>query len=357
MSVKIRLTRMGRKKRPFYRIVVTDSRTPRDGRYIECLGTYNPLTNPPEVKVEGERATHWLDRGAIPTDTVRNILQHQGVIHGRYLTKQGLEETKIDEEMKKWEVLQIERERREAAKVKVKKAAKSKKAASEDKEPEEEAVALKDEGQEEKFEEIKIDEESKTEKGPEEKEEAIEEKIVSVEEGEEEESKEQVEPIEDVHEKEMVEEKEEVEVKETGEKKEEVEVGETVEEEEKAEVKDTVEEKEEVEVKETAIREKAVRMGLLSGDAEDEEFARESYFVHTPLHIPNRRQVLHLHHWFEPMVRWPKFSFLFRALIRLPLTPLYEFFFKVQHAASLKRFYRIRLLPWIRFLWASRGIY
>ena len=74
MAVKIRLKRMGAKKAPFYRIIVADSRSPRDGRFIENLGTYNPLTNPAEIKVKEEETLEWLSKGAQPTDTVRNIL-------------------------------------------------------------------------------------------------------------------------------------------------------------------------------------------------------------------------------------------------------------------------------------------
>ncbi|MFH1943636.1 MAG: 30S ribosomal protein S16 [bacterium] len=121
MAVRIRLTRLGRKKRPFYRIVVTDSRAPRDGRYKECIGTYNPIMDPPEIQIQEERANYWLDRGAVPSDTVNNLLQHQGVMIKRFLTKRGFDESRIDEEMKKWEVLQIERRRREAEKTESKK--------------------------------------------------------------------------------------------------------------------------------------------------------------------------------------------------------------------------------------------
>ena len=74
MSVKIRLKRMGSKKRPFYRIVVADSRSPRDGRFIETVGTYNPLTEPEQVTLKEEAIMNWLSNGAQPSDTVRNIL-------------------------------------------------------------------------------------------------------------------------------------------------------------------------------------------------------------------------------------------------------------------------------------------
>jgi small subunit ribosomal protein S16 len=80
MAVKIRLRRMGAKKTPFYRIVVADSRYPRDGRFIEEIGTYNPLTDPPEIKVDGEKAQQWIANGAQPTDTVKAILKKNGAI-------------------------------------------------------------------------------------------------------------------------------------------------------------------------------------------------------------------------------------------------------------------------------------
>ena len=80
MSVKIRLKGMGMKKKPFYRVVVADVNSPRDGRFIEEIGYYNPMTAPAEVNVNGERAKYWLGVGAQPTDTVRALLKKTGVI-------------------------------------------------------------------------------------------------------------------------------------------------------------------------------------------------------------------------------------------------------------------------------------
>ena len=80
MAVKIRLTRMGDKKSPFYRIVVTDSRKARDGAYIEKLGTFNPLTNPAEVKLDVESTKKWIANGAQPTETARTILVREGIM-------------------------------------------------------------------------------------------------------------------------------------------------------------------------------------------------------------------------------------------------------------------------------------
>lgn len=80
MAVKIRLTRMGSKKRPSYRIVATDSRSPRDGKYIELVGFYNPLTDPAEIKINEEVALKWLNNGAILTDTARDLLSKAGIM-------------------------------------------------------------------------------------------------------------------------------------------------------------------------------------------------------------------------------------------------------------------------------------
>jgi len=80
MAVKIRLRRMGAKKTPFYRIVVADSRYPRDGRFIEEIGTYNPLVEPSEFKVDAEKAKKWIANGAQPTDTVKALLKKNGII-------------------------------------------------------------------------------------------------------------------------------------------------------------------------------------------------------------------------------------------------------------------------------------
>ena len=78
--VKIRLKRMGAKKSPFYRVVVADSRYPRDGRFIEEIGTYNPLTDPATINIDAEKAAKWLGDGAQPTDTVRALLKKSGVL-------------------------------------------------------------------------------------------------------------------------------------------------------------------------------------------------------------------------------------------------------------------------------------
>ena len=80
MAVKIRLRRMGAKKAPFYRIVVADSRYPRDGRFIEEIGTYNPMVEPSAIKIDGEKALAWIKNGAQPTDTVKVLLKKAGIL-------------------------------------------------------------------------------------------------------------------------------------------------------------------------------------------------------------------------------------------------------------------------------------
>jgi small subunit ribosomal protein S16 len=79
MSVKIRLARHGAKKRPYYRIVVADSESPRDGRYLEAVGSYNPLQDPAEVTLKADRVKYWIDQGALPSDTVKSILKKEGL--------------------------------------------------------------------------------------------------------------------------------------------------------------------------------------------------------------------------------------------------------------------------------------
>ena len=89
MAVKIRLKRMGAKRSPFYRIVVADSRSPRDGRYIEVIGTYNPVAEPAKVEINEEIALKWLQNGAKPSDTVRNFFSKQGIMEKFHNVKLG----------------------------------------------------------------------------------------------------------------------------------------------------------------------------------------------------------------------------------------------------------------------------
>ncbi len=80
MAVKIRLRRIGAKKNPFYRVVVADSRSPRDGRFIEEIGTYDPMKDPAEIKIDSEKAKKWIENGAQPTETVRTLLKKSGIV-------------------------------------------------------------------------------------------------------------------------------------------------------------------------------------------------------------------------------------------------------------------------------------
>ena len=80
MAVKIRLKRLGAKKSPFYRVVVADERSPRDGKFIEEIGYYNPLTNPADIKIDAEKATKWIEQGAQPTETVKSLLKKSDIL-------------------------------------------------------------------------------------------------------------------------------------------------------------------------------------------------------------------------------------------------------------------------------------
>ena len=106
MATKIRLQRHGRKAYAFYKIVVADSRAPRDGKFIEKIGTYNPNTNPATVDLNFERALHWVECGAQPTDTVRNILKGEGVYLMKHLRggvkKGAFDEAKAEEKFQSW---------------------------------------------------------------------------------------------------------------------------------------------------------------------------------------------------------------------------------------------------------------
>lgn len=96
MSTKIRLARHGRKGRPFYHVVIADSRAPRDGKYIEKIGTYDPNTNPATIDLKFDRALYWLQVGAQPTDTARNILSYKGVLMKKHLLE-GVKKGAFDE--------------------------------------------------------------------------------------------------------------------------------------------------------------------------------------------------------------------------------------------------------------------
>ena len=94
MAVKLRLTRMGKKGKPFYRIVAADTRSPRDGKFIEEIGYYNPIETPAVVKIDEEKALSWLHNGAIPTDTVRDLLSREGIMKKFHESKMTKKEDK-----------------------------------------------------------------------------------------------------------------------------------------------------------------------------------------------------------------------------------------------------------------------
>lgn len=102
MAVKLRLRRMGKKKQPIYKVVAADSRSPRDGKFLEAIGLYNPLTNPHTVEIKEDRAMYWLNVGAQPTFTVKSLLQQKGLLLKRELLRKGLPEEKIAIELENW---------------------------------------------------------------------------------------------------------------------------------------------------------------------------------------------------------------------------------------------------------------
>lgn len=105
MAVKLRLRRMGKKKQPVYKVVAADSRSPRDGKFLEAVGLYNPLTNPHTVDLKEDRVNYWLDNGAQPTHTVKSLLRQKGITLKRELSKKRLPQEKIKEELENWEKL------------------------------------------------------------------------------------------------------------------------------------------------------------------------------------------------------------------------------------------------------------
>lgn len=123
MAVRLRLRRMGRKKKPFYRIVAIDQRKRRDGKYLENLGYYNPVVEPAEVSLKSDRALYWLGVGAQPSDTVRSLLKRSGIMLRFDLMKRGKNEEEVEAEFSKWQSTQDERRKKvEAEKVQKQKA-------------------------------------------------------------------------------------------------------------------------------------------------------------------------------------------------------------------------------------------
>ena len=139
MSVKLRFKRLGRKNRPFYRLVAIDSRSRRDGREIERLGWYNPSCVDNDFKMNEDRVVYWLDKGAIPSITVKNLLGKLGFNHKYHLIRLGKSDEMIEKEMKEFEERQAAREDRKIEKKKLKKE-ESKKTAKAEEAPAEEAA-------------------------------------------------------------------------------------------------------------------------------------------------------------------------------------------------------------------------
>lgn len=102
MAVKLRLRRMGKKRQPIYKVVAADSRAPRDGKFLEAIGVYNPKTEPATVDIKEDRALYWLGVGAQPTDTVKNLLSKKGVLLKVELMNQGLSEAEVAAKMESW---------------------------------------------------------------------------------------------------------------------------------------------------------------------------------------------------------------------------------------------------------------
>jgi len=131
LAVKLRLKRMGKKKQPIYKVVAADSRSPRDGKFIEAIGLYNPKTEPATVEIKETRAMYWLNNGAQPTLTVKNLLSQKGILLKRQLLKKGLKEDEVAAKLEDWQKL---KEANLAAKLKKKlETKKSKKALEKEK--------------------------------------------------------------------------------------------------------------------------------------------------------------------------------------------------------------------------------
>jgi len=132
LAVKLRLRRMGKKKQPIYKIVAADVRSPRDGKFLEALGLYNPLTNPHTVDIKEERVLYWLSNGAQPTNTVKSLLREKGIILKNDLIKRGLNEEKIESELAEWQKLKEVSNTSKAKKIKISRKAKAKAEKSKD---------------------------------------------------------------------------------------------------------------------------------------------------------------------------------------------------------------------------------
>jgi small subunit ribosomal protein S16 len=122
---------MGKKKQPIYKVVAADARSPRDGKFIEAIGLYNPKTEPATVDIKEDRALYWLNAGAQPTDTVKNILTHQGILLKKDLMSEGKTEEQINAKLEEWKKLNEANLAAKAKKKSEKKSAKKAEAKSE----------------------------------------------------------------------------------------------------------------------------------------------------------------------------------------------------------------------------------
>ena len=114
---------MGKKKQPIYKVVAADTRSPRDGKFLEAVGLYNPLTNPHTIEIKEDRVLYWLDNGAQPTNTVKSLLRQQGITLKRELGKKGLDAEKVEAEMENWKKLKEASSKKKTVKKKSKKQA------------------------------------------------------------------------------------------------------------------------------------------------------------------------------------------------------------------------------------------
>jgi small subunit ribosomal protein S16 len=119
---------MGKKNQPIYKVVAADSRSPRDGKFLEAIGIYNPLTNPHTLELKEDRVNYWLDNGAQPTDTVKSLFRQKGITLRKELTKKGMSEDKINAELESWKKMKEAGSLKKAEKKKSKKISEAKQA-------------------------------------------------------------------------------------------------------------------------------------------------------------------------------------------------------------------------------------
>lgn len=144
MAVKLRLRRMGKKKQPIYKMVAADSRSPRDGKFLEAVGFYNPLTKPHTLDLKEDRIMYWLNVGAQPTNTVKSLLRQKGITLKKELVSKGLDEEKVKSELENWQKLKEagsmkKSEKKLSRKAKAKQEAEAAAPVAEDQAPAEEA--------------------------------------------------------------------------------------------------------------------------------------------------------------------------------------------------------------------------